>query len=75
MMPGTKEHSGGARRGTGPVRRRYTLSIGVATMLRELTRSKLMRRDVTEEELMTEIEIAIKMAVDRRLAELEPSGE
>lgn len=71
-MPGRPQRSGGARSGSGPIRRRFNLSIGAATMLRELTRSRLGKRDVTEAELTELLESLIVTAVDARLKELEP---
>ena len=49
-MAGNK-NSGGARRGTGPVRVRFTLDGPAAIYVRQLTRSRLNRRDVTADEL------------------------
>lgn len=74
-MPGRKNRSGGARTGSGPVRRRFTLSIGAATLLRELTRSQLGRRDVSEADLTKTLEALITAAVDKRLKELESTTE
>lgn len=68
-MAGTKGKSGGARSGTGPVRRRYVISHGAAVLLRELTRSKLGRKSVSEAELTAEIEAAIVAAVDARIVD------
>lgn len=70
-MPGKKEHSGGARPGSGPVRRRFTVSYGTAVLIRELTRSRLGKRDVTEDELTGTVEAVIKAAVDSRLDEID----
>lgn len=69
-MPGNK-NSGGARQGTGPVRRRYTLTHGSAVLLRELTRSTLGKKEVSEAELTATLEAVIAAAVDARLVELE----
>ncbi len=49
-MAGNK-NSGGARRGSGPVRVRFTLAGPAAIYVRQFTRSQLNRRDVTAEEL------------------------
>lgn len=49
-MPGNK-NSGGARRGTGPVRVRFTLDGPAAIYVRQLTRSRLNRNAVTADEL------------------------
>lgn len=68
-MPGTKGKSGGARQGTGPARRRYTLTHGSAVLLRELTRSALGKKDVSEAELTAALETLIVAAVDARLKE------
>ncbi len=68
-------NSGGARKGTGPVRRRFNLSFGRAVMLRELVRSELGRKDVTEAELTATVERLIVAAVDQRLVELAPDQE
>lgn len=69
-MPGNT-NSGGARKGTGPVRRRYTLTQGSAVLLRELTRSTLGKKDVSETELIATLESLITAAAAARLAELE----
>lgn len=53
------------------MRRRFNLGIGAATLLRELTRSRLRKRDVTEDELTKTLESLITAAVDARLKELE----
>lgn len=66
-MAGNK-NSGGARKGSGPVRRHFTLRFGAALLLRELVRSELRRRDVTEEELIARIESLIVTASNKRLA-------
>jgi len=55
-MPGTKGHSGGARQGTGPIRRRFTLSGPAAIYLRVLTQSRLQRKDVSNEEVDATLE-------------------
>lgn len=68
-MPGTKGNSGGARQGTGPVRHRFNLSYGSAVLLRELARSRLGKKDISEAELTATIEALIAQAVDARLAE------
>ena len=49
-MPGN-QNSGGARRGTGPVRVRFTLDGPAAIYVRQVTRSRLNRRDVSADEL------------------------
>ena len=67
-MAGNK-NSGGARKGSGPVRRRFNLSFGHAVMLRELVRSELRRKDVTEEELTARIGNLIAVAIETRLAD------
>lgn len=69
-MPGKKGKSGGARQGTGPARRRFNLSHGSAVLLRELTRSRLGKKDISETELTATIEALITQAVDARLAEI-----
>jgi hypothetical protein len=70
-MAGTKGKSGGARRGSGPARRRFTLTQGTAVMLRELTRSRLRKKDVSEAEITAVLESLIIAAVDMRLNERE----
>jgi mRNA degradation ribonuclease J1/J2 len=57
-MSGNK-NSGGARRGSGPVRRRLTLSFPAALLIREKTRANHKRRDVTEEELNATLETIV----------------
>ena len=68
----TKQH-GGARQGSGPVRCRFHLSYGAAVLLRELTRSQVGRKDVTEADLTAVLEEAIKAATDRRITDSAPS--
>lgn len=68
-------NSGGARKGSGPVRRRFNLSFGAAVLLRELVRSEQGRKDVTEAELTAAIERLITTTVDARLAELAPDQQ
>lgn len=70
-MPGNK-NSGGARRGSGPVRQRFTLSFPAALLIREFTRAAHKRRDVTEEELNATLE-SIVQAWARNLVIPEPS--
>lgn len=71
-MPGTKGKSGGARQGTGPARRRFTLTQGSAVLIRELTRGQLRKKDVSEAEITAMIESLITAAVDARLNESAP---
>jgi len=55
-MSGTKGHSGGARQGSGPIRRRFTLSGPAAIYLRVLTQTRVGHKDVTQEELNKTLE-------------------
>ena len=57
------------------MRRRFNLSPGAAVLLRELTRSQLGKRGVSEAELTAVLESAITAAVDQRLAEIETANE
>lgn len=74
-MPSSDRRHGGARPGSGPVRRRLTLSYGAAVLLRELTRSRLGRRDVSETDLVATLESIIAAAANARLAELEARSD
>lgn len=66
-MPGAKGRSGGARQGSGPIMRRFTLPSPAAIYLRELTRSRLGRKDVTKDEVNETLEgIVREYAVLRR---------
>lgn len=58
-MAGKKQRSGGARTGSGPIRRRFTLSGPASISLRELTRAQLGRRDVSQAELTAQLEAAL----------------
>lgn len=70
-MPGAKQRSGGARKGTGPIRRRFTLSTPGAMFIRVETQARLHRKDVTEEELNATLE-AIVLEYARNLKIPEP---
>jgi hypothetical protein len=59
-MAGTKGHSGGAREGSGPIRRRFTLTAPAAIYVRTLTQSRLRRKDVTDDEVDETIEAIIQ---------------
>ena len=55
-MPGAKQRSGGARPGSGPIHRRFTISPPGALFLREETRSRLRKKDVSKEEITSVLE-------------------
>jgi hypothetical protein len=55
-MPGMKGRSGGAREGSGPVRRRFTLSGPAAIYLKVLTQVRTGRKAVTVEECSETLE-------------------
>jgi hypothetical protein len=59
-MPGTKGHSGGARQGSGPIRRRFTLTAPAAIYLRTLTQSRHKRKDVSDEEVGQTLEMILQ---------------
>lgn len=63
-MTGKPRRSGGARLGTGPIRRRFILSRESAARLRVITRLWKEHRYVTEADLTSMIE----MLVDERYA-------
>lgn len=56
----------------GRLRTRYTLSRPAALLLRELTRSRLRRSDVSDAELTATLEDAIRIASDQRIDEIAP---
>ena len=53
-------NSGGARQGAGRIRRRYTISAPAAIYVRELTRARRKRKDVTDQELDETIEVILQ---------------
>jgi hypothetical protein len=55
-MPGVKGRSGGARQGSGPVRRRFTLSGPAAIYLKVLTQVRVGRKVVTPDECSETLE-------------------
>lgn len=69
-MSGTKGRSGGARMGSGPIRRRFTLSTPAAILLRTLTQSTTGNKDVSAAEMTAVLEDAIRQATDARLAQI-----
>ena len=58
-------NSGGARHGAGRIRRRYTISAPAAIYMRELTRARCKRKDVTDQELEETLELIIQFYAEQ----------
>lgn len=59
-MAGQKGKSGGARAGTGPIRRRFVLDAEAAQVLRLIAFRELGRKDVSEADLVAILNRLVK---------------